>query len=91
MALEAEHSRPTVTVEVERKGVSLWVYQIIKTGEREEKLPLREMNWVFAGEQDWNMGVGAFVARETEGDGKDELKVEFGDGLEVGILEEYSK
>ncbi|KAH7371657.1 hypothetical protein BKA66DRAFT_469242 [Pyrenochaeta sp. MPI-SDFR-AT-0127] len=72
-----EESRPKVTIEAERVGKSLWVYQIIKGKEvdskAEEKLPLRELNWVFAEEEGWEVGIGGFVARETEGDGKDEL------------------
>jgi hypothetical protein len=66
--------------------MSLWVYQIVKTGAVEEKLPLREMNWVFADEKDWELGVGAFMARETKGEGRDELEVVFGEGLDIATI-----
>jgi regulation of enolase protein 1 (concanavalin A-like superfamily) len=79
--------RPSVTIEVVKKGVSLWVYWIVESGGVEEKIPLRELNWVFA-EEDWNVGVGAFVARETKGEGKDELTVEFGQGIKIETSEE---
>lgn len=80
---------PEVTVEAERKGKSLWVYQILTDQDgKEERLPLRELNWVFAEEEEgWDVGFGGFVARETEGEGRDELVGHFGDGLVVEVLE----
>lgn len=79
---------PKVTIEAERKGKSLWVYQILKEGDgKEERLPLRELNWVFAEEEGWSVGFGGFVARETQGEGRDELEAKFEDGLVVEALE----
>jgi hypothetical protein len=57
LPVDGAESRPKVTVEAERKGKSLWVYQIVKNGEAEERIPLRELNWVFAEEeQGWEVG-----------------------------------
>lgn len=81
----AEGEQPTVTVDVERKGMSLWVYWIVKEEGREERIPLRELNWVFAEEEGWSVGFGGFVARETEGEGRDELEARFGDGMVVEV------
>ncbi|CAO2649708.1 Nn.00g010000.m01.CDS01 [Neocucurbitaria sp. VM-36] len=52
-----------------------------------ERFPLREADWVFAEEEAWEVGVGGYVARETEGKGDDSLEAEFGEGVEVVILE----
>ncbi|KAH7389521.1 hypothetical protein DE146DRAFT_664388 [Phaeosphaeria sp. MPI-PUGE-AT-0046c] len=80
---------PKVTVEAERTGKSLWVYQIVKAADgKEERLPLRELNWVFAEEAAWDVGIGGFVARETQGEGSNELVGRFEDGLVVEVLVE---
>jgi regulation of enolase protein 1 (concanavalin A-like superfamily) len=87
LPVDGYESRPKVTVEAERKGKSLWVYQVVKNGAAEERVPLRELNWVFAEEeQGWEVGVGGYVTRETEGEGKDDLEAEFEDGVVVVIL-----
>lgn len=91
LRLASEADRPSVTIEVQREkdqlGKSLWIYQVIRDSNgEEERIPLRECNWVFAEEDGWEVGVGAYVARETEGEGKDELTGHFEDGLEVEVL-----
>lgn len=67
-----------VTVAIEKggdeHGISLWVYQIVDG----EKIPLREICWVFGDSpESWEISVSAYAARpkgETE-----ELVVEFKD------------
>lgn len=70
-------------------GKSLWVYQIVKGKEGDEvgRKPLREVNWVFAEEEGWEVGVGGYVARPTVEGGEGELEAEFGEGVEVELLD----
>lgn len=91
LPLAGKESRPSAKIEAERKGVGLWVYQIVETDGVDERLPVRELTWFFAEEEGWEIGVGAYVARETEGDGRDEFEVEFGEGMVLDVLEEGEK
>lgn len=89
-------SKPTATIEAKREkdqlGKSLWVYQIVKgeDGKEVERRPLREVNWVFAEEEGWEVGIGGMVARPTTEGGEGLLTAEFGEGVEVVILD-YEK
>ncbi|KAH6633616.1 hypothetical protein C7974DRAFT_310315 [Boeremia exigua] len=81
-------TRPSATIEVERHadplGSSLWVYRVLTTSTGETRVPLREINWVFAATEGWRVGVGGLVARpDPEGKGG-ELVGEFG-GVEVEV------
>ncbi|PVI05060.1 hypothetical protein DM02DRAFT_610930 [Periconia macrospinosa] len=99
-SFKSNSSRPTVTLEARRErdqlGKSLWVYQIIKDadGKEIERKPLREVNWFFADEEDWSVGVGGYVARPTklEENGTDTstLEAEFPEGFQVELLD-YEK
>lgn len=91
--LAGNADRPAATIEARREkdqlGKSLWIYQV----DGEERSPLRELNWVFADEEGWEVGVGGFVARpEEEGPGGKEgiLEAEFPGGVVVEILD-YEK
>lgn len=89
MPLAGGADRPAATIEARREkdqlGKSLWVYQVDGEGTR---APLREVNWVFAEEEGWEVGVGGFVARPTkEGRGEMDLEAEFGEGVVVEILD----
>jgi regulation of enolase protein 1 (concanavalin A-like superfamily) len=54
------------TVEAKREGAGLWVYAVQGT----EKMPLREVAWFFADEEEWEVSVAAYVAKPaTEGEG----------------------
>lgn len=70
-----------VTVEVRREGdengKGLWVYWI----KGEERLPLREVAWFFAAEEEWNIGVGAMACRpaKNEATNGESLEVKFWD------------
>ncbi|KAF2276708.1 uncharacterized protein EI97DRAFT_397541, partial [Westerdykella ornata] len=81
--LQEAGDRPSATVEARREkdalGKSLWVYQIVRDGEGKEveRQPLREVNWVFAEEEGWEVGVGGYVARPTVEGGEGELEAEF--------------
>lgn len=68
------------------------MYQILKNekGEEVERRPLREATWVFAEEEGWSVEVGGMVARPTTEGGDGTLEAEFGEGVEVEILD-YSK
>lgn len=86
-----EGERPTATMEARRErddlGKSLWVYAIEKSANgTEERRPLREVNWFFAEEEGWEVGVGGYVARPTKEGGEELLEAEFGAGLEIEIL-----
>lgn len=86
LPVDGDESRPKVAVEAERKGKSLWLYQIVKNGAAKERRPLRELNWVFAEEeQGWEVGVGGYVTREMEGEGENDLEAEFEDGVVVEV------
>ncbi|KAL2022835.1 hypothetical protein VTK56DRAFT_4366 [Thermocarpiscus australiensis] len=76
-------SKGWTTVAVEKEGdehgTSLWVYRVLDGG---EKVPLREVCWVFGGRpEEWEVEVAAMAARPAKGAGAD-LKVEF-KGMEV--------
>lgn len=86
------HQRPGATIEVVRErdalGSSLWVYAIVpgEGGKEEERIPLREVNWIFADEEGWSVGVGGMVARPND-EGEEELVAEFGEGVEIEVRE----
>lgn len=71
---------PTVTLELERSGdelgTSLWIYKIQK-GASLDRLPLREVTWLFADENDAEIVVSAYAARpgKKEGNEGEELVV----------------
>lgn len=84
--------RPSATIEARRErdvlGKSLWVYWIVKGEDgKEEKIPLREVNWFFAEEEGWSVGVGGYVARPTKEGGDGELDAEFAEGVQVEALD----
>jgi hypothetical protein len=75
---EASSGKDTwTTVLVERatgsdgKGVSWWVYELLDSG---EKIPLREVCWIYGSGEDWELEVAAYVARPAK-DGVDESLV----------------
>ncbi|KAJ4989759.1 hypothetical protein SVAN01_04789 [Stagonosporopsis vannaccii] len=83
--------RPGATIEVVREkdvlGKSLWVYAIVQgEGGAEERIPLREVNWIFADEDGWSVGVGGMVARPND-EGEGELVAEFEHGVEIEVLQ----
>lgn len=67
-----DHWSNTVTVEIEREaidaekgaGSSLWVYLVKKTGDKEERVAVRECTWAFETEGDIEIGV--YAARPTD-------------------------
>ncbi|KAF3932701.1 hypothetical protein ABW19_dt0203578 [Dactylella cylindrospora] len=77
---------PTATLELERSndelGKSLWIY-LIRKGEATERVPLREVNWIFAEEADeeLTLSVSAYAARplKKEGNETEGLVVKFKD------------
>ena len=80
----AAASETWTTIELRREGdelgTSLWLYQIVENGER---IPLREITWVFAEEEKVTLRVAAMAARpakpgDVAGEEKD-LVVEFRD------------
>lgn len=89
-------SKPSATIEARREkdqlGKSLWIYHIVKDGQGKEieRVPLREINWVFADEEGWEVGIGGYVARPTKEGGDASLESEFAEGVEVELLE-YEK
>ncbi|KAF1967125.1 hypothetical protein BU23DRAFT_559671 [Bimuria novae-zelandiae CBS 107.79] len=90
---QGNESRPGATVEARREkdqlGKSLWIYQIIQNerGEEVERRPLREVNWIFAEEEGWKVGVGGAVARPSKDGGEADLTAEFREGVEVEVLD----
>ena len=87
--------RPGATIEARREqdvlGKSLWVYWVVRgeEGEEMERRPLREVNWVFAGdgvEEGWSVGVAGYTARPTTEGGDGLLGAEFKEGLEIETL-----
>jgi regulation of enolase protein 1 (concanavalin A-like superfamily) len=89
---DANDTRPTATIEARRErddlGKSLWVYAVEKDADgKEERRPLREVNWFFAEEEGWEVGVGAYVARPTKEGGEEVLEAVFGEGVEIEILD----
>ncbi|KAL1604411.1 hypothetical protein SLS59_004209 [Nothophoma quercina] len=88
----SDGTRPGATIEARREGdvlgKSLWVYWVLKGEDgKEERIPLREVNWFFAEEEGWSIGVGGYVARPTKDGGEGELDVEFAEGVEIEILD----
>lgn len=87
-------SRPTATIEARRErdalGKSLWIYWIVKdeSGKEVERRPLREVNWIFAEEEGWSVGIGGYVCRPTTEGGEERLEAEFEDGVEIELLED---
>ncbi|KAK6340237.1 hypothetical protein TWF730_002002 [Orbilia blumenaviensis] len=78
----SETEGPKATIEVERSsdelGKSLWIYLI----KGDKRIPLREVNWIFAEEdEDVWVDVSAYAARPLakEGKEKEELIVSFWD------------
>lgn len=77
-----------LTLELAREGdehgKSVWIYQLLvdeATGEVREKIPLREICWIFADENDkdgeeWVLDVSPLIARPAK-TAKESLKVEF--------------
>lgn len=68
------------TVEVEREeGKTVWVYLRVAGGER---VPLREVGWLGADEEGWEVSVAAYAARPLEAP---EGREGEGEGLVVGF------
>jgi hypothetical protein len=94
---QGNESRPTAIVEARREkdqlGKSLWVYQIIENenGEEVERRPLREVNWIFAEEDGWKVGIGGAVARPNKELGDEELTAEFAKGVTIETLDYDTK
>jgi hypothetical protein len=65
------------------------VYWIVRDGEGKEveRRPLREVNWVFAEEEGWSVGIGGYVCRPTEEGGEESLEAEFKEGVEIELLD----
>ncbi|KAL6880807.1 hypothetical protein J3F83DRAFT_719891 [Trichoderma novae-zelandiae] len=82
-ARDVQAGATAVTVLVERldahDGSCLWVYRV----DGEERVPMREICWPYGenGGQDWELEVGALVARPSK-DAGDELEARF-EGVEV--------
>ncbi|KAI1765111.1 hypothetical protein GGR53DRAFT_287754 [Hypoxylon sp. FL1150] len=91
LALAADEPEPAevggVTLEIAREGdehgKSLWVYRLVLgvDGQVREKIPLREICWVLAGEdekekEEWVLDVSPLVAR-PEKSASESLKVRF--------------
>ncbi|KAH8924580.1 hypothetical protein BT69DRAFT_1318812 [Atractiella rhizophila] len=66
-------SSSRATIEIERKGVALWVYIVGEDGKRSG---VREVTWTF-GKQDAVVEVGVYCCRPSQGEGTDELTVSF--------------
>lgn len=54
-----------MTVELEVDDVTVWIYARVGS---EERVPLREIAWVFGDEggKEWEVEIGALVARPNE-------------------------
>jgi regulation of enolase protein 1 (concanavalin A-like superfamily) len=87
--------RPSATIEAKRErdalGKSLWIYWITKDehGKEVGRLPIREVNWVFADEEGWSVAIAGYVCRPTKlGESGDEelLEAEFAEGLEIETI-----
>ncbi|KAF1845514.1 uncharacterized protein K460DRAFT_284512 [Cucurbitaria berberidis CBS 394.84] len=89
-------SRPSATIEARREkdalGKSLWIYWIVRDAEGKEieRRPLREINWIFADEEGWSVGIAGYVCRPTKEGGEELLEAEFKEGVEIEVLD-YSK
>jgi hypothetical protein len=90
-------SRPGATIEARRErdalGESMWIYWITRDEQGKEvgKLPIREVNWVFADEEGWSIGIAGYVCRPTklsESGDEELLEAEFAEGLEIEILKD---
>ncbi|KAL6707718.1 hypothetical protein ACN47E_003839 [Coniothyrium glycines] len=87
-------ARPGATIEARRErdalGKSLWIYWIVRDagGKEVERRPLREVNWIFAEEEEegWSIGVAGYVCRPTKEGGEELLRADFEDGLEIEVL-----
>jgi regulation of enolase protein 1 (concanavalin A-like superfamily) len=65
-----------VQKEGDEHGMSLWVYEVLETG---EKIPLREICWVLGhAPEEWDLEVLALAARPAK-DAKGSLEVEIKD------------
>ncbi|KAH7383178.1 hypothetical protein BKA66DRAFT_417947 [Pyrenochaeta sp. MPI-SDFR-AT-0127] len=90
-------TRPGVTIEARRErdalGKSLWIYWIVRDSEGKEieRRPLREVNWVFADEEGWSVGIGGYVCRPTKDGGDELLEAEFKEGVEIEVLDASKK
>ncbi|KAJ3772685.1 hypothetical protein FB446DRAFT_735755 [Lentinula raphanica] len=91
--LNADSTKTTIEVrrEVDELGSSLWVYELVlgNSGDVLERHPLREVTWIFAEEEGWEIGLSAMAARPAKADdvvGPKELVVEFRN-IEVDIHE----
>lgn len=65
----------TILVEKETDSTGVWVYQVLESGER---VPIREINWVFGHGEDWELEVLAAAARPLK-DLEAPLEAEFKD------------
>ncbi|TEB29852.1 hypothetical protein FA13DRAFT_1689506 [Coprinellus micaceus] len=92
----SNEARPGATIEARREqdalGKSLWVYWVVRDqgGNELERRPLREVNWVFAGdgeEEGWSVGVAGYTCRPTTAGGDGLLEAEFKEGLEIETLD----
>lgn len=77
---DGEKAEGEVIVEAIRQGdelgSGLWVYQVVKGKDgKEEKIPVREVTWFFADEEEWTLEVGAYAARPANKGG--DLEVSF--------------
>lgn len=87
------HQRPGATIEARREqdalGKSLWIYWLVRDerGNEVERRPLRELTWIFAQEDGWDLAVSGYVCRPTKEGGEEELQAEFGEGLQVETSE----
>jgi regulation of enolase protein 1 (concanavalin A-like superfamily) len=87
-----DSGRPGATIEARRErdvlGKSLWIYWVVRDGEGKEveRRPLREVNWVFADEEGWSVGVGGYVCRPTEEGREELLEAVFEEGVEIEIM-----
>ncbi|TPX17065.1 uncharacterized protein E0L32_012278 [Thyridium curvatum] len=78
-ATTAEGVTIEVVAEGDDKGRSFWVYQVLLgSGEGDaQKVPLREICWVAAKQEEWDLSVEAMAARPEAKATTDELSVEF--------------
>jgi uncharacterized protein len=76
---KADWTTVTVIREGDGKGMSLWVYQLMKGADgAETKVPLREICWVFSDKEDWELTIEAMAARPEKGT-SEVLQAEFKD------------
>ncbi len=65
-------STTQATIEVAREfddnGVALWIYEIVldDDGKVKERKPVREVTWMFAEQDGWEVQVGAYAARPAK-------------------------